>query len=121
MVLPCNMFALDGKFAGFPRAPIVEFKAPCGIGDCDVDRPGRGAKGGKVGDLWPSPMQWLLDEVDRVGLPVFLDEALAARSSELRNIADFRLMLSKNILEDGMIEEGGSPVLISRPEIPWLG
>ena len=49
MVLPCSMFALDGKFAGFPpgMGQMVDVNAPVVIGDdCEA-----GCPGGKRGKL----------------------------------------------------------------------
>ena len=120
IVLPCSMFALEGKLAGFPSGPIAEPKTPGGIGDCDDDRPGNGANGGRPGDLWPSPKKLLFDEERVVGLPSFLFIALVARSRELRNIDDWILEFSENILAAEVTERDGTPVIASVADVPWL-
>ena len=55
-----------------------------------------------------------------LGRPSFLFMALVARSRELRNIEDWRVEFSEKIFEDDVTGKGGTPLIMSRPGLPWL-
>ena len=86
------------------------------MGEWDDGLPGNGARGGKPeGDLWPSPVKLLCDDVGVSHLSSFLLVELVAKSNELRSMDEWKPEPSENIFDPDF-----TPGIMSRPKLPWL-